>query len=73
MKLRLAFIFLLFVSAQLFSQTKYYIYFKDKGVSSATKLNKTSSEYVAAERELAAAAIERRKQVMGDDYLTFDD
>ena len=73
MKLRLAFIFLLFVSAQLFSQTKYYIYFKDKGVSSATKLNKTSSEYVAAERELAAAAIERRKQVMGDDYLTFED
>jgi len=73
MKLRLAFIFLLFVSAQLFSQTKYYIYFKDKGVASAAKLSKTSAQYLAAEKELSAAAIERRKQVMGDDYITFED
>ena len=73
MKLRLAFIFLLFVSAQLFSQTKYYIYFKDKGVASAAKLSKTSAQYLAAEKELSAAAIERRKQVMGDEYITFED
>lgn len=73
MKLRLAFILLLFVSAQLFSLTKYYIYFKDKGVPSGTKLSKTSAQYITAEKELSVAAIERRKQVMGDEYITFED
>lgn len=73
MKLRLAFIFLLFISANIFSQTKYYVFFKDKGVTSAAKLSKTSAQYIAAEKELSAAAIERRKQVMGDDYITFED
>ena len=73
MKLRLVFILLFFVSAQLFAQKKYYIYFKDKGVSSETRLSKTSAQYIAAERELVTAAIERRKQVMGDDYITYED
>ncbi|MEW5841661.1 MAG: S8 family serine peptidase [Bacteroidota bacterium] len=55
------------------AQTKYFIYFKDKGVSHSTKLEKTSSLYQLAEKELSHKAIERRKAVMGDNYITYED
>ena len=55
------------------AQTKYFIYFKDKGVSHSTKLEKTSSLYQLAEKELSPKAIERRKAVMGDNYITYED
>lgn len=50
------------------SNTKYIIYFKDKGLSAGT-LQKQSAEYLAALNRLSPAAIERRKQVMGDDNI----
>ncbi len=65
--------FILLISVSLLAQTKYYIYFEDKGDFSTSKLSKTSAAYIAAEKELSAGAIERRKQVMGDDYITFED
>ncbi|MFA7420013.1 MAG: S8 family serine peptidase [Melioribacteraceae bacterium] len=72
MNFKLSF-FILLISVSLFAQTKYYIYFKDKGDFPTSKLSKTSAVYLAAERELTSAAIERRKQVMGEDYITYED
>ena len=71
---RILFIFFVMIYfSSSYSQTKYYIYFKDKGVNSSTSLNKASSAYKIAESELTSKAIERRKKVMGDNYITFDD
>ncbi len=56
------------------AQTKYMIYFKDKGVAPTSSLQKTSSLYKAAEQQLSPQAIERRKQVMGEDnYIAYED
>lgn len=55
------------------AQTKYFIYFKDKGISPSVKLQKTSSYYKLAEAELSPRAIERRKAVMGDNYIIYED
>jgi len=63
---------LLFVSLSI-AQEKYFIYFKDKGIESTNRLNKTSSLFKEAEKELSPLAIERRKQVMGENYITFED
>ncbi|PKL81529.1 MAG: hypothetical protein CVV24_14765, partial [Ignavibacteriae bacterium HGW-Ignavibacteriae-3] len=46
------------------AQSKYMIYFKDKGIPSGSQLNKTSLLFKSAEKELAPLAVERRKQVM---------
>ncbi len=64
---------LLLATVQTFSQTKYYIYLKDKGIEESGVLSKTMSAFQAAEKELSPAAIERRKQVMGDNYITEED
>ncbi|MEK6552914.1 MAG: S8 family serine peptidase, partial [Bacteroidota bacterium] len=66
--------FLLIISASVHSQTKYLIYFKDKGVSQSNSLQKSSALFKLAEKELSERAIERRKQVMGEDnYITYED
>jgi len=67
------FMVLLLLTVTTIAQTKYYIYFKDKGVSESAKLSKTSALYLAAEKELTIAAIDRRKQVMGEDFITYED
>ena len=65
---------LLIISASVNSQTKYLIYFKDKGVSPTNSLQKSSALFKLAEKELSERAIERRKQVMGEDnYITYED
>ena len=66
---------IIIISASLISaQTKYLIYFKDKGVSVSGALHKTSAVFKLAEKELSPKAIERRKQVMGEDnYITYED
>ncbi|MCX6173306.1 MAG: S8 family peptidase [Ignavibacteriales bacterium] len=67
-------IFLFALSASVHSQTKYLIYFKDKGVSPNNSLQKSSALFKLAEKELSQRAIERRKQVMGEDnYITYED
>lgn len=72
-KLLLLFAFFTF-SGLSFAQTKYLIYFKDKGVAPSQSLSKTSSLYKQAESMLSARAIERRKKVMGEDYyITYED
>jgi len=65
---------LLIISASVNSQTKYLIYFKDKDISPNNSLQKLSALFKLAERELSERAIERRKQVMGEDhYITYED
>ncbi|KAF0153622.1 MAG: subtilisin-like serine protease [Ignavibacteria bacterium] len=70
---RLLCLVLVFLSTNLFAQTKHYIYLKDKGVSEIAKLSKSSALYLEAKKELSSAAIERRKQVMGENYITYED
>jgi len=68
-------IILIFVFvATLYPQTKYYIYFKDKGITKTEVLQKSSSIYKIAEQQLSQKAIERRKQVLGaNNYITYED
>ncbi|MEW6653435.1 MAG: S8 family peptidase [Bacteroidota bacterium] len=73
MNVRYFFLVLFFLTAALFAQTKYYIYLKDKGISQTAKLSKSSSLFLEAEKELTLAAIERRKQAMGENYITYED
>ncbi len=56
------------------AQTKYLVYFKDKGTDSQHRLNKSSLLFQEAEKELTPRSIERRKKVMGEEnYITFED
>ncbi|MBU2493693.1 MAG: S8 family serine peptidase [Bacteroidetes bacterium] len=64
-------IFLSFGS--LLAQDRYLVYFKDKGSNQHNILNKSSAEYKEAEAGLSKKAIERRKKVMGENYITFED
>lgn len=73
MRIMLITIFMFFLILSSYAQNKYYIYFKDKGVTENSKLLKTSEQFKLAEKELTSEAIERRKQVMGDNYITFED
>jgi serine protease AprX len=70
MKLFYTILFCVFVTVAAFPQTKYMVYFKDKG---STSLLKSSSAYDAVVKELSSRAIERRKKVMGDNYITLED
>jgi hypothetical protein len=49
------------------------VYFKDKGIEPGQALQKTSQLYKEAEKSLSQRAIERRKKVMGENYITFED
>ena len=71
---RLTVLFLFIFISAICSQTKYFIYFKDKGISKTSILQKTSNLYKIAEQQLSPKAIERRKQVLGENnYITFED
>jgi serine protease AprX len=65
--------FLLFIFLQTsFTQQKYMIYFTDKGTD-AKLLSKGSDAFLTASSELSERSIERRKKVMGEDFITFED
>lgn len=66
-------IFLIILSTSLIAQTKYFIYFKDKGTPKNQSLNKSLEIYHEAEKLLSSKAIERRKSVMGENYIAFED
>lgn len=72
MRIRPVLFLIVLLSANLFSQTKYIISFKDKGTETV-RLNKSSMIYQEAEKLLSKESIERRKQVMGENYITFED
>ncbi len=71
---RITVILILTLTAFLFPQSKYYIYFKDKGDMPAKVLSKTSSMKQEALKLLSLRSIERREKVMGTDHiLTYED
>ncbi len=73
MKKVLLFVLILF-TANIFPQSKYFIYFKDKGIENGTLLNKNSASYNLALQLLSKKSIERRTKNMSEDELvTFED
>jgi serine protease AprX len=55
-----------------YAQEKYIIYFTDKGIDSK-QLSKNSAEFIDAQSLLSERSIERRRKLMGDDYITIED
>ena len=53
-----------------FSQSKYFIYFKDKG---GEKLEKNSQQYYEVMNTLSPRSIERRKKHLGEDIISIED
>ncbi len=65
---------LLSCASLIYPQTKYLIYFKDKGVSALNVLSKSSSMLAEAETLLSPRSIARREKVMKNGkILTFED
>ncbi|MFC2133350.1 S8 family serine peptidase [Bacteroidota bacterium] len=57
-----------------FAQSRYLVYFKDKGIAPYKKLSRSSNEFISAEAELSPKSIERRIKNMGEEnYITFAD
>lgn len=65
-------LFILF-TANVLSQDKYFIFFTDKGSENSVVLNKNSSAYFDAIKNLAPKSIDRRLKNMGDDFITYED
>ena len=73
MKNYILWIFIVFTSIS-FSQQKYFIYFKDKGVESSARLEKSSPVYNSALSLLSTKSIERRIKNLGEDnFITYED
>ncbi len=70
-KLTLFFILIFFTIS--YTQTKYFIYFKDKGITKSASLNKGSALYNDAVNSLSKRSIERRKKNMGENFITYED
>ena len=67
-------LFLFLASAlPLMPQTKYFIYFKDKGPNSGSALAKGSAEYAKALNSLSSESIERRKKHLGNENIISED
>jgi len=66
-------ILLIILSAQVFTQEKYFIYFTDKGTENIHSLNKSSAAFNQAIQELSPKSIERRIKNMGGDFITYED
>jgi len=71
-------VFLLFFAAVLFStslaQTKYMIYFTDKGITANEQLGKSSNLYQSALNELTERSINRRIKNLGEgNIISFED
>lgn len=65
---------IIFFSANIFPQTKYLIYFKDKGIEKSSRIEKYSPLYTDAINLLTKRAIERRlKNMQADDIITYED
>jgi hypothetical protein len=65
--------FFILLSSLGFSQLKYLIFLKDKGINKSEVLKKTSDAYLTALGELTERSIERRKKAMGENIITYED
>jgi serine protease AprX len=70
----LIFIWMLILSLSLFGQEKYFIYFKDKGITKEQSFSKASKIFEETEKLFTKRSIERRKKNMGEEnYITYED
>ena len=53
--------------------SKHLVYFKDKGIDERSNLSKTSLEYQTALNSLSQRSIDRRKKILGDDIISYED
>jgi serine protease AprX len=73
MKYYILWIFIVFTSIS-FTQSKYFIFFKDKGVESSARIEKNSPVYNSALSLLSTKSIERRIKNLGEDnIITYED
>jgi serine protease AprX len=73
MKKLILFIFLILISSG-FSQNKYFIYFRDKGINPTDKLSKDTHYFQEAANLLSEKCIQRRIKNMGEDsFITYED
>ncbi len=70
---KISILFLLVFITISYPQTKYLIYFKDKGINKNEALSKGSILYDEAVNSLSERSIERRKRSMGDNFITYED
>ncbi|MHB1686975.1 MAG: S8 family serine peptidase [Ignavibacteriaceae bacterium] len=70
---KLTLLFLLVTVSFIYPQTKYLIYFKDKGITPGKTLYKTDAIYQSALKLLSSKSIARRKKVMGKNIITYED
>lgn len=68
-----AILFLLIFVTISYSQTKYLIYLKDKGIKKTQPISKASPFYTEAVNSLSQRSIERRKKSMGNNFITYED
>ncbi|MFZ1290722.1 MAG: S8 family serine peptidase [Melioribacteraceae bacterium] len=69
MKIKTIILFVIFSASFLFAQEKFLIYFKDKG----EVLSKIADKEKISNEILTKKSIERRKKIMGENYLDFSD
>ena len=56
------------------AQQKYLVYFKDKGITKQTSLQKNSQAYTDAIKSISERSIQRRKKHLGEEtFITFED
>ncbi len=61
-------------SLSVFTQEKYFVYFKDKGISNNEALSKTSDYFLKAINQLTEKCIERRlKSISEDELISYED
>ncbi len=71
---KFSFLFLIIFCSLSFTQTKYLIYFKDKGINPDNNLLRGSAEYNSAIELLSKKCIKRRLKTLGEDSLvTYED
>lgn len=66
---QLLFLLIFILSTGTFAQTKYFIYFKDKGIKNNEQLSKSSVFYQSAMNELSDRCIARRIKTLGEDNV----
>lgn len=66
-------LFVLLIGSIVSAQEKYLIYFVDKGETNKMNFSKTTEAYKEAEETLSQRAIERRKKILGENYILYED
>ena len=72
--IKLALFVIVILISRGFSQSKYFVYFKNKGIDPTEKLIKSNPLYESAVQLLSEKSIERRIKNMGEkDFITYED